>query len=80
MNKRTKKKIFSDICYSATDNKILWKLLDMPRSKLYERVAIKEGLIKLERQYFPVSKYKLDKAIEKQVYREYLEEQGKKED
>ena len=79
MKKRLKKKIFSYTSYSypGEDDKFLWKILEMhDRWRLYERLAIKEGLITVERSYLSVPKYVLDKAIEKEMYSEYLAEKG----
>ena len=76
MKKRLKKKLFSYIVYSCgnTSSDYIFKVLEMRnRWRLYEKLAAKEGLIKIERKWLPIRITLLDKNIETALKKEYLD-------
>lgn len=76
MKKRLKKKLFSYIVYScgSTSSDYIFKVLEMRnRWRLYEKLAAKEGLIKIERKWLPIRITLLDKNIETALKKEYLD-------
>jgi len=76
MKKRLKKKLFSYIIhsYDNTSPDYIFKVLEMRnRWRLYEKLAAKEGLIKIECKWSPIRITLLDKNIETALKKEYLD-------